>query len=112
MSVAAAAGADLPVVRLDGELTIYRAAELKDVLVEALGCHPRLAIDLSGVAEIDTAGVQLLLLATRQARADERELSLVAPSPAVMQAVDLLDLGETLGLGAGVRRAPATGEHA
>lgn len=82
------------VLRIEGELTIFRAAELKPLLLaEPLP----LAIDLSGVTEIDTAGVQLLLLAKNTARAQQRELRLVAHSPAVLDVFELLNLAACFG---------------
>ncbi len=80
-------------VRIEGELTIYRGAELKPALLGALGNGVREAeFDLSGVTEVDTAGVQLLLLARREAGARGVALRLAAPSPAVRGAFDLLGL--------------------
>lgn len=80
-------------VRIEGELTIYRAAELKPVLLGALANGARQAeFDLSAVEEVDTAGVQLLLLALREAQARGIGLSLGAPSAAVRDAFGLLAL--------------------
>jgi anti-anti-sigma factor len=84
-------------LRLDGELTIYRAAELKPLLMQALDAAPVLEIDLSGVTEIDTSGVQLLMLAKRRALAMRRELRLCAHSPAVIEVFELLDLAAFFG---------------
>ncbi len=72
-------------LHLDGELTIYRAAELKPLL---LGDASALALDLSAVHEIDSAGLQLLLLARRERAA----LRLVAPSTPVRDALALAGL--------------------
>lgn len=77
------------VLRIDGELTIFRAAELKPVLLDD---PAPLEIDLSGVTELDTAGVQLLMLAKATALAAQRELRLVAHSPAVTEVFELLNL--------------------
>jgi anti-anti-sigma factor len=93
-STAAARAASL---RLDGELTIYRAAELKRSLLDALQAAPRLEIDLAGVTEIDTSGVQLLMLLKREAANQGRELALAAHSQAVVEAFDLLDLAPFFG---------------
>ncbi|MED5621997.1 STAS domain-containing protein [Ideonella sp. BN130291] len=77
---------------LRGELNIYRAAELKAQLLAALDGAPALELDLSGVTEIDSAGVQLLMLARRSALARQRALRLVGHSAAVNDVFQLLDL--------------------
>ena len=82
------------VLRLQGELNIYRAEELKRALLQ----EPALSeIDLSGVTEIDTVGVQLLMLAKKTALAQQRQLRLVAHSPAVTEVFELLDLAAYFG---------------
>lgn len=80
------------VIRIDGELSIYRAAELKETLLAAVRDHAAVEIDLSGVTEFDTAGVQLLLLAKREALAAQRTLTLTRHSPVVVEVLELLDL--------------------
>jgi anti-sigma B factor antagonist len=84
-------------LRLDGELTIYRAAELKATLSQALDSVQQLEIDLSGVTEIDTSGVQLLMLTKRLATAAQRSLHLSSHSPAVLEVFELLDLAAYFG---------------
>lgn len=79
-------------VQVDGELTIYRANELKPELLAALNGAAQAEFDLSGVTEIDTAGVQLLLLARREAQARGIALHLRSPSQAVRGAFALLAL--------------------
>ena len=81
------------VLRIEGEMTIYRAAELKQTLCEALDRSEELAVDLAAVTELDSAGVQVLLFAKRQAQARRRILRLHAHSPAVLDVFELLDLG-------------------
>ena len=85
---------DPSVLRIEGELTIFRAAELKPWLLAEPMAQ---AIDLSGVTALDTAGVQLLMLAKKTALATQRELSLVAHSPAVIEVFELLNLAAYFG---------------
>lgn len=92
MNPTATNGAAEGCLSLDGELTIYRAGELKPVMLEAVRRAAEPAFDLSEVSEIDTAGVQLLLLARREAAALDRRLRLQAPSLAVSEAFALLGL--------------------
>ncbi|HET7795365.1 MAG TPA: STAS domain-containing protein [Rhizobacter sp.] len=84
-------------VRIDGELTIYRAAELKPVLLDAVAREAVVEVDLAEVTEFDTAGLQILMLAKRAAVAAQRELRLVHHSPAVVDVLQLLDLAAYFG---------------
>ena len=84
-------------IAIDGELTIYRAADLKVTVLEALRKAPVLEVDLSGVTEVDTAGLQVLMLAKNTAAADKRELRLLNHSPAVVEIVEMLNLGAFFG---------------
>jgi anti-anti-sigma factor len=83
---------DVTRISLDGELTIYRAADLKVSVLEALRKTRVLEIDLSSVIELDTAGLQVLMLAKQTAAAEQRELRLLQHSPAVVEIIEMLDL--------------------
>lgn len=88
-----------PALRLEGELSIYRAGELKLLMMSAVAAvagRSQAQFDLSEVTEIDTAGVQLLLLACREAAAGGLALKLAAASPAVRSAFALLELDSHL----------------
>ena len=88
---------DITRMVLDGEVNIYRAAELKHSVLAALRQSRVLEIDLAGVTEFDTAGLQVLMLAKRTASAEQRELRLLHHSPAVVEVVELLNLGAFFG---------------
>lgn len=77
------------VLKMEGELTIFRAAELKPVLLDAVAVTE---INLSAVTELDTAGLQLLMLAKKAALAQGRELNLTGHSPAVLDVFELLNV--------------------
>ncbi|MET0319422.1 MAG: STAS domain-containing protein [Duganella sp.] len=84
-------------IALDGEVNIYRAAELRVEVLDALRRSPVLEIDLAGVTELDTAGLQVLMLAKRTATLEQRELRLLHHSPAVVDIVEMLNLGAFFG---------------
>jgi len=84
-------------ISIEGEMTIYRAAELHQTLLAPLDLQSVLSIDLSKVTEIDSAGVQLLLLAKRTAQSRNKELRLVEHSPAVLEVFELLNLATYFG---------------
>ncbi len=82
---------------IDGELTIYRAAELCANLKAAMGEGGDLELDLAAVTEIDCAGIQLLMAAKKTAQAAGGELHLVGHSPAVLEVFEILDLASHFG---------------
>lgn len=84
-------------VRVDGEMTIYDAAVMKPVLLDAVARHAEIEINLAGVREMDSAGVQLLLLARREAQRRRVQLRLVAHSEASLEVIDLLGLAGYFG---------------
>lgn len=76
---------------LAGELTIFHAIAMKQQLLALLAEVDELDLDLSTVEEIDTAGLQVLMLAKTEALAQQKQLKLSAHSQVV---VDLLDLSK------------------
>jgi anti-anti-sigma factor len=79
---------------IEGEMTIYRAAELKPAIFNALGATQQLDIRLAEVSEMDTSGVQLLILAQREAEAAGKRVRLLAPSEAVREVFELYRLAD------------------
>ncbi|MDZ4160842.1 MAG: STAS domain-containing protein [Burkholderiales bacterium] len=99
------------VLHIAGEFTIYRAAELKQTLFSE---PPATEIDLSGVTELDSAGLQLLMLAKQTAQAQGRELRLTGHSEAVIDVFELLNVAAYFGdpVVMHTRTKPATGSAA
>ena len=88
-----------------GEITIYTAAEFRGRLLAELKSVPRrLDLDLTDAREFDSAAVQVLLFAQREATREQRELQVCSASPAV---TDLMTLyGLTASLPAAELKAP------
>lgn len=82
------------VFHIDGECSIYRAAELAASLQAWLQQVPPdtsvLTLDLSQVQELDSAGLQLLLSLQRSVQEQQRCLQLTDVSPAVRAVLQLL----------------------
>lgn len=78
--------------RLSGELTIYTAGEIKQRFAELP--PGQLEIDLAGVTEIDTAGLQLMLMLKKK---PDSAIHFVHHSAAVLRLVDLANLAGALG---------------
>lgn len=83
---------DAAPLAIAGEMTIYRAAELKPLLLDAVRTHPAPALDLSAVTEFDSAGLQLLLMARREAARLGKRLAVPAAGAAVRDVLALLGL--------------------
>jgi anti-sigma B factor antagonist len=81
-------------IGIEGELNIYRAHEIKQTLLAAVRDVSALEVDLSGVTEIDSAGIQLLMMLRSAARERACEVLLAGPSPAVCEVFELLGLTE------------------
>ncbi|MGZ4960710.1 MAG: STAS domain-containing protein [Methylomonas sp.] len=77
---------------IDGELTIFTAAEQKSSLLAFLDSADDLEINLANVAEIDTAGLQLLILIKQEAARTGKHLSFVMHSKAVREILELANL--------------------
>ncbi|TCD23128.1 STAS domain-containing protein [Pseudomonas sp. IC_126] len=82
---------------LVGELCVFHAAELKPRLLTIATTDSDQEIDLAQVSEVDTAGVQLLLLAKREAARAGGRLSYVNHSDPVLEALALLNLAPDFG---------------
>jgi|GEM_PF-454167 len=76
--------------RLGETLDISSVLEGKEQLSKALQKGSEIDFELSGLAEIDTAGVQLLLSTRRQAESDGIRCRFLGPSPEVLRAFTLL----------------------
>ncbi|HMX09940.1 MAG TPA: STAS domain-containing protein [Burkholderiaceae bacterium] len=88
-------------LRLDGELTIQTAADchltlLSSVNETAGGDAPGLALDLSSVVGLDSAGVQLLMAARHSLAARGKTLHLAGSSRSVDEVLATLGLADWL----------------
>ena len=82
---------------LETDLTIYTALDTKRQLLDAVRLPQPLEIDLSRVAEMDTAGFQLLVLAKQESQRLGRDLRIVAHSPAVQEVLEFYNMAAFFG---------------
>jgi len=99
-------------LRIEGEFSIYRAAELKASVLASLNQTKELEIDLSAVTEIDTAGIQILVAIKKHALATQKIVHLVAHSPAVTEMLEMLNLVAYFGDTLVISSPSATGRNA
>lgn len=77
-------------IRVTGEMTVYTASQIKQPLVDAIADGPaEIQLDLSGVSDFDTAGVQLLLMVHREALVRGRNLQFAAASNIVREVLSM-----------------------
>lgn len=79
------------------DLTIYNALAQKQALLDALAVTGKLELDLSQVAEMDTAGLQLLILLKKEAQCAGKRVSIVAHSQAVSSLIDFCNMAADFG---------------
>ncbi|KXB30849.1 anti-sigma B factor antagonist [Dechloromonas denitrificans] len=79
------------------DLTIYHALEQKQMLLDALAATDELELNLAQVAEMDTAGLQLLVLLKKESQRACKRLRIVAHSQAVSSVIDFCNMAAEFG---------------
>lgn len=74
------------------DLNIYSVARLKEKFSAALDQCDRLAIDLSGVKDLDSAGVQLLVALKNEGRRQNKTIEYHSCSPEVLESLQVFQL--------------------
>jgi anti-sigma B factor antagonist len=85
------------VIRVEGELDLFTAPELRARLREhtdSVGPIRDLVVDLAGCAFVDASGCQVLLRAARRLNAVGRQLAIVNTSPANARIFSVMGLDE------------------
>jgi len=82
---------------IQDEMTIYTVLELRDTLLPYLEENKELQLDLSDVSEIDSAGMQLLLMLKQQAVKINNQFTLVHHSHAVVETLELFNVASFFG---------------
>ena len=86
-------------VEIQGEMSIFTALAVRQQLLDAFE-QPGAAtieVDLASVSEMDSAGVQLLIAAKREAALHARALRFTGHSRAVFDLLELYDVAGQLG---------------
>ena len=82
---------------VQGNMTIYEAAADKPSLLGALADATEMEIDLSSVDEMDTAGLQLLILVKRESLRVGKRVRLTGHSEASLDVLDRYNLAGHFG---------------
>ncbi|WP_157670166.1 lipid asymmetry maintenance protein MlaB [Chitinibacter sp. GC72] len=85
-------------IQANHSLTIFEAAEQKSTLLTALSNSSKsLEVNLSGVDDIDSTGIQLLLFLKQEAQRQQKAVVYTHHSPTVLGVIELLNLAAQLG---------------
>ena len=76
----------------DDELTIVTAAEHRERLLATLGDGNGVRMDLSGISDLDTAGLQVLIMARNEGARLALPVEFGEPGPAVAEVLALTRL--------------------
>lgn len=78
-------------------MTIYEAREIQLLFSATLAAHQQLEVNLSHVAEIDSAGLQLMVALKNAAIKQKKLLSFTAHSREVIDFLDLFNMTQFFG---------------
>ena len=97
MNVSVQKNSKQTILTLEGDFTIYTAADAKAQLFENLADTNEVELNLAQVSELDSAGAQLLILAKRYASQQNCQLRLSEHSAAVLDIFELYNLAAFFG---------------
>ena len=99
MNISRKKNKDTTTLSFEGDLTIYCVTQIKDELfADYEKMADKIALDLSGVSEIDTAGVQLLLFAKKFFASVRRQLFITKSNESVESVLTALDVNNQFAL--------------
>ena len=78
-------------------MTIYEAMELQTLFSETLAKHQRIEVNLANVAEIDCAGLQLMVALKNDAVEQNKMMIFSAHSSEVIALLDLFNMAQFFG---------------
>lgn len=98
-------GPDAPALAIAGEFNIFTAMDTKARILDAISNTPytpegEIGIDLSQVTDIDSAGLQLMVMARREALRQGKRVQFLRCSETVADIVALCDMADYLGISA------------
>ena len=75
-------------LRLEGPLTVYEVGEMREVLLVSMERDRELIVDIAGISDCDTAGVQLLISARKKTGNEKKKIFITGESEAVRKAAE------------------------
>lgn len=84
-------------VVVPADMTIYEAEEIKGLFSNALKEEKNISVNLANVAEIDSAGIQLMVALKKEAKESNKTVHYTSHSKAVINLFDLFDISSHFG---------------
>ncbi len=84
------------VLKLDGDLSIQRAAELKDTLMTFISENDSISVDHSEAEDFDLIYLQLLISAGKYAEENKKKFQIIKSNDVFNAAVQLSGFGNVL----------------
>ncbi len=84
-------------LKVKDDMTIYQAVGLKDELLKGLEGGKELEVSLAEVAEMDSAGFQLMFLLKREGLAAGKPVRFLDHSPVVLEVLDTFNMASYFG---------------
>ncbi|MDP1770682.1 MAG: STAS domain-containing protein [Methylobacter sp.] len=85
-----------PQIDLDATLTIQNVVKLHEKLKDSFAIHDEIEINASDVSSIDTATLQLLVSMKKEAAKQQKQVTIIYPSPRFVESARLLGLADVL----------------
>jgi anti-sigma B factor antagonist len=87
-------------VRLWGELDMSTAPQLREELQRlAVGEAPKVTVDLSGLAFVDSTGLSVLITGLKRFRQQGGDMVLRSPTPSTLRVLEITGLTEVFAIG-------------
>ena len=86
-------------VIIDGDMTIYAIESLKLAFEKTFDDYHCFELNLSGVEEIDSSGIQLLLALRKELALRDKEFRIMAPSNEVDKFLDAYEIRDKFLIG-------------
>ena len=84
-------------IEVSGDMTIYEAGEIRELFNNAIANNDSINVNLSNVSEIDSSGIQLMVALKKKAASEDKTVSFISHSSAVVGLLDLFDLTSLFG---------------
>jgi len=75
-----------------GDITIYTVNKLKKILIDELSQNSKVELDLNHVDKFDSAGFQLFLYLEREAKKNNKQISIVQKSICISKIFNLFGM--------------------